>query len=100
MSDLCLTLLCPPTLEEKLLDMLLITPAVSLFTSASTAAHGASTGQLSPSEQVLGRALATQIQVLFASADKETLLSSIQQQFGGTGLRYWIAPILEQGEFA
>lgn len=100
MSDLCLTLLCPPTLEEKLLDMLLINPAVSLFTSAPTAAHGASSEQLSPSEQVLGRALATQIQVLFASADKETLLSGIQQQFGGTGLRYWIAPILEQGEFA
>ena len=100
MSDLCLTLLCPPTLEEKLLDMLLINPAVSLFTSAPTAAHGASAGQLSPSEQVLGRALVTQIQVLFASADKETLLSGIQQQFGGAGLRYWVAPILEQGEFA
>lgn len=100
MSELCLTLLCPPTLEEKLLDMLLITPAVSLFTSTPTAAHGASAGQLSASEQVLGRARATQIQVLFASADKESLLASIQQQFGGTGLRYWIAPILEHGEFA
>lgn len=100
MSDLCLTLLCPLTLEEQLLDMLLINPSVFLFTSAPTAAHGASVGQLSPSEQVLGRALVTQMQVLFASADKETLLSSIQQQFGGTGLRYWVAPIHEQGEFA
>lgn len=100
MSELCLTLLCPPTLEEKLLDMLLITPAVSLFTSASAAAHGTSNEQLSATEQVLGRALATQIQVLFSSADKESLLASIQQQFSGTGLRYWIAPVLEHGEFA
>ena len=100
MSELCLTLLCPPALEEKLLDMLLMSPEVALFTSTPTAAHGSSAGQLSSTEQVLGRAIATQVQVLFAAKDKEALLDTIQQQFAGTGMRYWLAPILEQGAFA
>lgn len=100
MSELCLTLLCPPTLEEKLLDTLLLSPQAAVFTSTPTAAHGSAAGQLSPAEQVLGRAVATQVQVLLAATDKETLLNTIQQQFAGTGMRYWLAPILEQGVFA
>lgn len=100
MSELCLTLICSPSLEEKLLDMLLIDPAVTLFTSAATAAHGASAGQMSAAEQVLGRALGTQIQVIFAAENQEALLDRLRQQFVGTGLRYWISPILEHGEFS
>lgn len=99
MSELCLTLLCPPALEEKLLDMLLMSPEVALFASTPTAAHGSSAGQLSSTEQVLGRAITTQVQVLFAAKDKEALLDTIQQQFAGTGMCYWLAPILEQGAF-
>lgn len=100
MTKLCLTLLCPPTLEEKLLDTLLLSPQAAVFTSTPTAAHGSAAGQLSPAEQVLGRAVATQVQVLLVAADKEALLNTIQQQFAGTGMRYWLAPILEQGAFA
>jgi endonuclease/exonuclease/phosphatase (EEP) superfamily protein YafD len=99
MAELCLTILCPPNLEEKLLDMLLISPEIALFTSASAAAHGASTHQMSATEQVLGRAFTTQIQVLFDEANKEKVLNTIRQQFSGTSLRYWITPILERGEF-
>ena len=100
MSELCLTLLCPPALEEKLLDMLLMAPEITVFTSTPTAAHGSVAGNLSPAEQVLGRAIATQVQVLLAVKDKDVLLNIIQQQFAGTGMRYWLAPILEQGVFA
>lgn len=100
MSELCLTLICSRDLEEKLLDMLLIDSAVTLFTSAATAAHGASVNRLSATEQVLGRALATQIQVIFTAENQEALLGRLRQQFAGTGLRYWISPILEHGEFS
>lgn len=100
MSELCLTLLCPPALEEKLLDMLLMAPEITVFTSTPTAAHGSVAGNLSTAEQVLGRAIATQVQVLLAVKDKDVLLNIIQQQFAGTGMRYWLAPILEQGVFA
>ena len=100
MSDCCLTLLCPPGLEEKLLDLLLMSPDAAVFTSAPTAAHGLAFGSLSATEQVLGRALATQVQILLAEEDKESVLSSIRQTFAGAGLRYWVSPISEKGEVA
>ena len=31
MSELCLTLLCPPALEEKLLDLLLMSPEATVL---------------------------------------------------------------------
>lgn len=100
MSDCCLTLLCPPGLEEKLLDLLLMSPDTAVFTSAKTAAHGLAFGQLSSTEQVLGRASATQIQVLLAEKDRESMLAAIRQGFAGVGVRYWITEVIEMGELA
>jgi hypothetical protein len=98
MSDCCLTLLCPPMLEEKLLDLLLMAPDAIIFTSARTAAHGVEFGRLSATEQVLGRALATQVQVLLSAEHKDAILSTIRREFAGVGLRYWVSPITEKGE--
>ena len=98
MFELCLTMLCPPALEEKLLDLLLIAPEAAVFTSTPTSEHGLSFGRLSPIEQVLGRSLATQIQVLLTATDKQIVLDAVQQQFSGAGLRFWVTPIIESGE--
>lgn len=100
MSELCLTLLCPPALEEKLLDLLLMSPEATVFTSAPVAAHGLTFGRLSAAEQVLGRAQAIQVQVLLAAAHKDALLAAMQAQFSGTGLRYWLVPVSEVGAIA
>ena len=100
MSDLCLTLLCPPAVEEKLLDLLLLSPHVSVFTSAPTSAHGLAVNGLSQTEQVLGRSFATQVQVIIGSAEKDALLAAIQAQLAGAGVRYWITPVVEAGEMA
>ena len=100
MNEICLTMLCPPVLEEKLMDMLLIAPEVVVLTSVSAAVHGVPIHQMSQAEQVLGRARFTQIQVLLEAADKTSFLDSLRRQFSGTGLRYWITPVLEQGELA
>ena len=98
MTELCLTILCPPSVEEKLLDLLLLSPNVAVFTSAPTAAHGLAFSNLNQTEQVLGRAFATQVQVIIPIANKLDLLGSIQDQFAGAGLRYWTSPIIEAGE--
>ncbi len=100
MSELCLTLLCPPAIEEKLLDLLLLSPNATVFTSTPTAAHGLAVAKLSQTEQVQGRARATEVQVIFAAADKTTLLEHLRQQFAGTGLRYWVTTVVEAGEIA
>lgn len=100
MSELCLTLLCPPATEEKLLDLLLMLPGRTVFTSTPTAAHGLAHENLDQTEQVLGRAHATEIQVIFAAADKTALFEAIRQQFAGAGLRYWVTTVVEAGEIA
>lgn len=100
MSDLCLTLLCPPAVEEKLLDLILMSPNATVFTSTPAAAHGLPRGSFNQTERVLGRAFATQVQVILADADKAALLGQIQQQFAGAGLRYWLTPVVEAGEIA
>ncbi|MDP3513187.1 MAG: DUF3240 family protein [Sulfuritalea sp.] len=100
MSELCLTLLCPPAIEEKLLDLLLLSPAVTFSTSRTTAAHGLAHENLDQTEQVLGRARATEVQVIVAVAEKTALLDAIRQEFAGAGLRYWVTTIVETGEIA
>jgi len=100
MSELCLTLICPPAVEEKMLDVLLLSPNVTFFTSTATAAHGMAHEDLDQTEQVLGRARATKIQVIFAAANQAALLDAIRQQFSGAGLRYWVTTVAETGEIA
>ena len=100
MSELCLTLLCPPAVEEKLLDLLLLSPHTAVFTSTPTAAHGQALGGFDQTEQVLGRAFATQVQLVISDAARQPLLDSLRAQFTGAGLRYWIIPVNEAGEIA
>ena len=100
MSELCLTLVCPPAAEERLLDLLLLSPNVTFFTSTLTAAHGMPHEDMDQTEQVLGRARATAIQVIFSADDKAALLEAIRQQFAGAGLRYWVTAVAEAGEIA
>jgi hypothetical protein len=100
MSELCLTLLCPPAVEEKLLDLLLMSPNATVFTSTPTAAHGLASATLNQTEQVLGRAFVTQVQVILADTEKASLLGNIQRQFAGAGLRYWVTTVIETGEIA
>ena len=100
MTELCLYVLCPASLEEKLLDMLLMHPGLSVFTSTRTAAHGFAVASLSASEQVLGRARATQVQVLMTQSQRDSVLEALRREFRGAGLRYWIGPVTDAGEIA
>jgi hypothetical protein len=100
MSELCITLLCPRAVEEKLLDLLLMSPNLTVFTSSATSAHGMNHAALGQTEQVLGRAHALQVQAIFSTTDKTLLLEALRQQFAGVGLRYWVTPVIEAGEIA
>ena len=100
MPELCLTLLCPPALEERVLDLLLMTPEIAVFTSTQAAAHGLSHARLSATEQVLGLAVMTQVQALLTLADRASVLASLKRELAGTGLHYWLTPVIEAGEFA
>lgn len=98
MADICLSLLGNPEIEEKLLDSLLLSPLVRGFASQPAASHGDQPSSLDASEQVLGRADAVLIQVFMAHADTDALLNNLRKTFQGTGLRYWLTPVLTSGE--
>ena len=100
MADYCLTLICPPTVEEKLLDLLLANAGGELFTSTPTHSHGVAQNRLSATEQVMARSRAAQINVLLSTDELARLRELLQQEFAGTGLRFWATPLAFDGEFA
>ena len=99
-NELCITLLCPNAVKEKLLDLLLMSPNMTVFTSTATSAHGLAHAAMGQTEQVLGRVHAGKVQVIFSAADKTVLLETLRRQFAGVGLRYWVTPVIEPGENA
>lgn len=98
MRELCLNLLCSPTVEEGLLDLLLEIDEIEIFTSFSTSSYGGDAERLSASEQVLGRSGSVQLQVLLTNTVLTVLIERIQARFSGTGIRYWVTPIAAEGE--
>lgn len=100
MAEYCLTLLCTPELEERVLDTLLLAPDLAIFTSAPAAVHGLSHERLDDTEQVLGRAFATQVQALVPAGSCAGLLDMIRREFAGARVRYWVTPVLESGVLA
>lgn len=99
MSLVCLSLLGAPALEEKLLDQLLQSPHDLTFTSQGCASHGGhSDDSLDASEQVLGRARAVLVQVLIPESIARQLIDDLGVLFSGSGLRYWLTPVLEEGQ--
>jgi len=100
MSKHCLTIICPPEVEEKLLDTLLATVEGEIFTSTPTFSHGTSHGRLSNVEKVMGRSRSVQVQIITTDEELASLTELLQRQFKGTGLRYWAAALTAEGEVA
>jgi hypothetical protein len=100
MAECCLTLICPPAIEEKLLDTLLATAGNEVFTSTPTFGHGTAPGRWSATEQVMGRSRAVQVQILLTATELAQLLTRLRADFAGAGLRYWVCPLSAEGEIA
>ena len=97
-SKFCLVLLSPPSIVEKLVDLLLASVGDEVFTSVPTYSHGTAHGRLSASEQVTGRSAAVQLQILLTEPALTALLQRLRNEFCGTGLRYWASPLALEGE--
>ncbi len=100
MSKYCLTLICSPEIEEKLLDTVLSTLEDEVFTSTPTFSHGTSHGRLSNLEKVMGRSRSVQVQIITTDEELASLIELLQRRFMGTGLRYWATPLHTEGEVA
>lgn len=97
MADLCLTIVFPPSVEEKLLDALLETPGAEVFTSAQVHCHGSGHGPTSAAEQVMGRRRGVQVQVVLATEALDRVVALLNTDFRGTSIRYWATTLVAEG---
>ncbi|MDP2366949.1 DUF3240 family protein [Rhodoferax sp.] len=98
MSKFCLALLCPPEIEEKLLDALLVHGGDEIFTSVPTFSHGTAHGRMDSVEQVIGRSRSVKVEIFVTEDEMARLLSALRASFAGTGLRFWAWPLAGEGE--
>lgn len=98
MTLCCLTLLCPPELEEKVLDLLLVESAVTLFTSQPSFTHGLHPQSLDRLEKVLGRGHSVNIQLLLDESTAQGVLERLRRSLRDTGVTFWMTHVLATGE--
>lgn len=93
-----LILIVPPTLEEMLVDILLIQKKITGFTSSKVSGHGTVHGEgeaLSIVEQVTGRQQRLQFMMHAAVIDLKILVATLKAKFRCSDIHYILMPILE-----
>lgn len=91
-----LTIIAPPMMEEELIDWLLTQENISGFTSQAANGHG-SGHQLSLAEQVTGRRRQITFWIEIDKSQSNSTLTALKESFSGSGLHYWLLPLLESG---
>lgn len=93
-----LILIVPPTLEEMLVDTLLVQDKIPGFTSSKVSGHGTVHGKgeaLSIVEQVTGRQQRIQFMMHAAVIDLKILVVTLKEKFRCSDIHYILMPILE-----
>jgi len=93
-----ITINVSPALEEAMVDCLLTFETAQGFSSFPVNAHDHRNQGLSIAEQVTGRQRKMRFQMYIDKDHVSVLLNKIKADFRGTGLHYWIVPVLEHGE--
>jgi hypothetical protein len=92
-----LILIVPPTIEEMLVDELLLQTKISGFTSGKVSGHGTVHENISLSivEQVTGRQQRVQFLMHAAIADLMDLVTNLKSKYRSTDIHYILLPVLE-----
>ncbi|MCF7987224.1 MAG: DUF3240 family protein [Methylovulum sp.] len=98
-QEFLVTLNVPPSLEELLVDSLLMLEAQYGFSSFTVNAHHHENKNLSLAEQVSGRQKKIRFQMYVEAKSLPSLLIHLKQEFVGTGIQYWVLPVIEKGIF-
>lgn len=85
-------------LEEAMVDCLLTFESAQGFSSFPVNAHDHRNRGLSVAEQVTGRQRKMRFQMYIGKEQLAELVGKLKAEFSGTGLHYWIVPVLEHGE--
>ncbi|MDD5274267.1 MAG: DUF3240 family protein [Methylovulum sp.] len=96
-SEYLLTLNVPPSLEESVVDSLLLLEAEHGFSSFPIYAHHHENKGLSLAEQVSGRQKKVRFQMYVDANGLAKLLTQLKEDFSGAGIQYWVLPVIEKG---
>ncbi len=88
-----------PRIEEAFVDCLLTFEAEQGFSSFPIRAHDHKNQNLSISEQVTGRQDQIRFQMYIPEQALEELINTLKTEFSGSGVNYWVLPVIEQGSF-
>lgn len=92
-----ITLTVPPTIEETVVDWLLQFDFHAGFTSFPVNGHSSRETGLSLAEQVTGRKKQARFQIHIPETELPPFIDRLRRDFSGTGLHYWVSPVLEAG---
>jgi hypothetical protein len=96
-TEYLVTLNIPPSLEEMMVDSLLMLEAEHGFSSFPISAHHYDNKGLSLAEQVTGRQKRIRFQMYVPVQKLPELLQQLRQEFSGSGIQYWVLPVIENG---
>lgn len=97
MNECLLVLIVTPSVENALVEWLLQRTDIAGFTSMPISGHGASVHSLSTAEQVAGRRRQVMFSMHLPEAAAREIVTAVRQQFGGSGMHYWMLPVLTAG---
>ena len=92
-----ITITVPPALEESVVDWLLAVDSHAGFTSFPVHGHSSLADNLTLAEQVSGRKQQVRFQIHLPSAGLSQFIDRLRQDFNGSGLHYWVSPVVESG---
>jgi len=96
-TEYLVTLNIPPSLEEMMVDSLLLLETEHGFSSFPVNAHHHENLGLSLAEQVTGRQRRIRFQMYVPVQKLPELLEQLRQEFSGSGIQYWVLPVIENG---
>ncbi len=95
-QEYLVTINVPPLLEEAVVDCLLAFNSDG-FSSLTVNAHTTEHEKMSLAEQVAGRQRQIRFQMYIPEQDLEKLLKQLKISFLGSGIHYWVIPVIGSG---
>ncbi len=92
-----LSLVISPDVEDAMVDWLLAQDQISGFTSLQVSGHGTSQHSMSVAEQVVGRRRQVMFQTYLSEVDAVALIKGLEENFAGSGMHYWLSPVITSG---
>ncbi len=96
-KEYLVTLGVPPSLEEAVVDCLLMLESEHGFSSFPVNSHDHKNEGLSLAEQVSGRQKKIRFQMYVPEQGLAQLLTQLRSEFSGSGINYWVLPVIENG---